>query len=129
MHELALTRSIIEACSGRARGARVLRVTVEVGKLTCVMPEALRFCFGACIGGTELEGAELEIINTAGRARCGDCGRDVVLDDLLATSDCGSVNLTGHQGGDRLSVRSMEIDDAAAQTQPAASTPFATPEE
>lgn len=122
MHELALTQSIVEACRARSNGAPVLRVTVEVGKLTCVMPEALRFCFRSCTGGTELEGAELEIMHCAGRARCGDCGRDVVLEDWLATCECGSVNLTEHVGGDRLRVRSMEVDDGAEPTQRTATT-------
>ncbi len=115
MHELALTESIIAACRDRAAGARVLRVTVEVGQLTCVMPEALRFCFEACSAGTELAGAALEIVATPGRARCRDCGRDVTLDHVLAACVCGSVNLTEPVGGDRLCVRSMELGETAME--------------
>ena len=44
MHELALTQSIVEMVAKHAQGSTV-RVTLEVGKLTCVMPDALRFCF------------------------------------------------------------------------------------
>ncbi|WP_435103330.1 hydrogenase maturation nickel metallochaperone HypA [Arhodomonas sp. AD133] len=112
VHELALTESIIAACRERADGAPVLRVTVEVGRLTCVMPEALRLCFEACSAGTELEAATLEIVATPGRARCRDCGRDVMLDHVLAACACGSVNLTVPQGGDRLCVRSMELGES-----------------
>lgn len=109
MHELALTRNLIEVCSQQAQGARILRVTVEVGRLTCVMPEALRFCFEACRVGTALADAELEIIMTPGRARCRDCGEEVELDELLADCGCGSVNLTEWRGGDALRIRSMEV--------------------
>jgi hydrogenase nickel incorporation protein HypA/HybF len=110
VHELSLTRGIVEACSERARGARVIRVTVEVGMLTCVMPEALRFCFEACCADTSLQGAKLEIIRTPGRALCGDCGREVELDNLLATCGCGSMNLEDGSGGDQLRILSMEVD-------------------
>ncbi|EAR22166.1 hydrogenase maturation nickel metallochaperone HypA/HybF [Nitrococcus mobilis] len=109
MHELALTRSLIEVCSQQAQGARILRVTVEVGALTCVMPEALRFCFEACSVGTALADAELEIIMTPGWARCRDCGEEVELNELLADCGCGSVNLAEWRGGDALRIRSMEV--------------------
>ena len=111
MHELALTRSIIDACSERAGGAPVIRVTVEVGCLTCVMPEALRFCFDACKADTALAGAHLEIIETPGHARCRDCGRAVKVTQIVATCPCGSARLTAPEGGDRLRVRTMELED------------------
>ena len=109
MHELALTQSIVEVCGARADGARVRRITLEIGTLTCVMPEALRFCFEACSVGTPLAGAELEIIAIPGRARCRECGREVELSDLLAGCDCGSLDLENRRGGDALRIRSMEV--------------------
>lgn len=109
MHELALTRSIIETCSARARGARVRRVTLEVGELTCVLPQALRFCYEACTADTPLAGSELTIIPVPGRARCGRCGAAVILHDLLDACPCGAVELEARQGGDQLIIRSMEI--------------------
>jgi len=63
MHELALTQSIVEACVERAEGAQVRRVTLEIGQLAAVMPEALRFCFDVCADGTALKGARREIID------------------------------------------------------------------
>lgn len=113
MHELSVTRSIVEACSGKAAGARVYRVTLEVGTLTCVMPEALRFCYDVAVEGTPLEGSELEIIQIPGRSRCRDCGVEVAMRELLATCDCGSHNLEAPEGGDELRIKSMEIEEAA----------------
>ncbi len=113
MHELAVTESIVEACSEHAGGARVLRVTLEIGTLSCVMPDALRFCYEVAVVGTPLEGSELEIIHIPARSRCRDCGTTVIMDDLLALCACGSANLERPRGGDQLKIRSMEIEEAA----------------
>lgn len=68
MHELALTRAIVEICAERAGAAKVVRVRVEVGSLACVMPQALRFCFEVVASGTVVEGAALEILECEGQA-------------------------------------------------------------
>ena len=68
MHELALATEVVDICAGRAEGACVLRVRLEVGRLAAVAPDALRFCFDACARGTVVEGAALEIIETQGEA-------------------------------------------------------------
>lgn len=115
MHELAVTRSIVETCSERAGVARVLRVTVEIGALSCVMPEALRFCYDVAVAGTPLAGSELEIVRVPATSRCRDCGAMVTMDDILARCDCGSVNLDRAEGGDGLMIRSMEIDDTIGE--------------
>jgi hydrogenase nickel incorporation protein HypA/HybF len=109
VHELSVTQSIVEACSERAAGVRVLRVTVEVGTLSCVMPDALRSCYEIAAQATSLEGSELEIIRIPARSRCRDCGADVDVYDLLRGCPCGSLNLTRPEGGDGLLIRSLEI--------------------
>jgi hydrogenase nickel incorporation protein HypA/HybF len=108
MHELTLTQSIVEACSERAGGARVRRVTLEIGRLTCVAPEALRFCYEVCAEGTALAGSELEIVEIAGRARCRACGADVLLDDLLSACACGAYDLE-RLAGEELRIKEMEL--------------------
>jgi hydrogenase nickel incorporation protein HypA/HybF len=108
MHELSLTRSIVEVCSERAAGARVRRVTLEIGRLTCVLPDALRFCYDVCTEGTGLEGSELEIIEIQGRARCRACDTEVALDDLVTSCSCGSHDLQ-YVAGDDLRIKEMEL--------------------
>jgi hydrogenase nickel incorporation protein HypA/HybF len=108
MHELSIANAIVEACSERASGSRVMRVRVEVGRLSCVLPDALRFSFDICARDTVVEGAALEIIETPGRAQCRDCGREVVLVRLAGSCDCGSTNLRV-VAGEELKVREMEI--------------------
>lgn len=108
MHELGITQSIVEACAERAAGARVARVTVEIGRLTCVMPDALRFCYDVSTEGTSLEGSVLEIVAVAGRARCRACGDEIELDDLLTPCGCGSHDLELTAGED-LRIKEMEL--------------------
>ena len=118
MHELSVAQSIVDACSERAAGARVLRVTLEVGTLSCVMPEALRSCYDVAAQATPLAGSELEIICVPAHSRCGDCGAEVEVYDLLRGCACGSLNLQRPQGGDVLRIRSMEIAAQIAEEVP-----------
>lgn len=108
MHELGITRSVVAICAERALGARVTRVTLQIGKLSAVMPDAVRFCFEICAKGTPIEGAELDIIETPGRARCRDCGGEVALTQLFGRCDCGSVNLE-LVAGEELKITEMEV--------------------
>jgi hydrogenase nickel incorporation protein HypA/HybF len=67
VHELSITRNVVAIVSERAEGQRVTRVRLEIGRLTAVMPDSIRFCFDICAQGTPLEGAELEIVESAGQ--------------------------------------------------------------
>ena len=94
MHELALADGIVQAVSERLPGARIVRVLLRIGALTCVEPEAMRFCFEAAARGTALEGAALEIEEVPARARCRTCGAgDVGVDPRLPLCACGSADL------------------------------------
>jgi len=67
VHELSITRNVVAIVSERAEGQRVTRVRLEIGRLTAVMPDSIRFCFDICAQGTPLAGAELEIVESAGQ--------------------------------------------------------------
>jgi len=108
MHELSITQSIVEACLAEAGVARVARVTVEIGCLCGVMPDAVRFCYDVCTEGTALEGSRLDIVTVPGHAQCRDCGAGAAVDDWLALCACGSANLA-MSGGDDLRIKTMEI--------------------
>lgn len=108
MHELALMTSLVETVSERVAGARVISVKLEVGRFTCVVPDALSFCFEICAEGTALEGATLEIDQVPGRARCNDCGAEIAQTGWLALCDCGSANLE-LLAGQELRIREVEV--------------------
>ena len=66
MHELGIAMEIVEiACAKRPPG-RIRRVVVEVGKLTAVFPDALKFAFECAVDQTPIEGAALDIVETQG---------------------------------------------------------------
>ena len=108
MHELGITRSVVAICSEHAKGAPVKRVTLEIGKLSAVLPESVRFCFDICAKGTLLEGARLEIIEVPGGALCQTCGAEVPLDQLYGRCACGSANLR-LVAGEELKIKEMEV--------------------
>lgn len=113
MHELGITQSIVEIAertAAKQQATKILSVTVEVGSLSGVVPEALEFCFEACTNGTLLEGAQLLIKRIPASARCRDCSREFPLEELLACCpDCGSA--AGELlSGEELRVKELEID-------------------
>ena len=93
----------------RARGARVRRVDVRIGRLATVVPDALRFCFDAAAADTAVEGALLEIVETPGRARCRACELELELADAWSSCACGSIDLEW-RGGTELEVEELEVD-------------------
>lgn len=109
MHELSIANAIVEACAERAKGSRVVRVRLEIGQLSCVLPDAVRFSFDVCAIDTVVEGAALEIIETPGRAHCRDCGHEGALVRLVGCCGvCGGINLRV-VAGEELKVREMEL--------------------
>lgn len=59
--------------------ARILSLTLRVGALSGVVPEALEFAFDVLREGTAAEGAELHIQQEPVRARC-PCSPDEVFE-------------------------------------------------
>ena len=108
MHELAVTQEIVDLVCERAGGARVRRVVVEIGKLSMVVPDAVRFCFDLCAEGTLAEGAALQIEEPAGRGHCRACGGETTLQSPFDGCACGSPEMEWISG-QALRVREMEV--------------------
>jgi hydrogenase nickel incorporation protein HypA/HybF len=108
VHELSITQSVVDTVAERLGGQRVERVTVVVGKLSGVVPDAMMFCFDLCTTGTPLEGARLEIVEVPGEGRCRTCGADVELEDFIALCPCGSADLA-ITGGEQLTIKDVEV--------------------
>lgn len=108
MHEMALTQHLVELVDERCRGRRVTRVVLHVGKFAAVMPDAFRFCFELCAAGTAAEGAELEIIEVPGQARCRRCGERFAIDVPYGTCSCGSEELE-ILSGQELELKRLEV--------------------
>jgi hydrogenase nickel incorporation protein HypA/HybF len=112
MHEMALSDSMIRIIEENAvlrSYTRVKTVCLEIGVLSCVEPEAMRFCFEAVSRRTVAEGARLDIRLTPGEAWCMDCAETV---GLAARGDpcpdCGGYMLQV-TGGDEMRIRELEV--------------------
>jgi hydrogenase nickel incorporation protein HypA/HybF len=108
MHELGIAQEIVAIVAERVGEEKVRRVVLEVGRLTLVLPDALRFCFEVCVEGTALEGAELEIRETPGKARCRACGAELLLDQPFGLCACGGTDLEW-LSGEELKVKELEL--------------------
>jgi len=115
VHELAITEGIVDAVTERLPDARITCVRLEIGALSGVVADSVRFCFDLVTEGTNLEGARLEIAETAGRCQCRECGRDFAPDGPIPVCPCGSVEITMLSG--------QEFKIASVQCLPGGTTP------
>ena len=108
MHELSITQSVVDAVTRRMGDAPIRRVRLEIGRLSGLVPDAVRFCFEMVAAGTTCEGALVEIDEPCGQARCRTCGRVFETGDVLALCDCGSADVAV-EGGRELRIREVEV--------------------
>jgi hydrogenase nickel incorporation protein HypA/HybF len=114
MHELGLCDAIVDAVERRAGGRPIGRVRVRVGRLHHVHPEAFEQSFAVAASGGVPEGAVAELVLVAAVGRCGACGGEFELAEMVpACPACGSPDI-GHSGGDELVLESVEYRAATA---------------
>ena len=112
MHELSIVCSIVELASQAAEGRSVRRVTIEIGTLSGVEPEAVAFCFPEVARGTPVEDATLDIREIEAKARCEVCGAEFPTPDMLSACPCGSRQFQRLRG-EELNIKSIEVEEAA----------------
>ena len=110
MHELAISEAIVSEICERVETGSVIRVVLEIGRLSAVVPDAVRFSFDVAARGTRLEGAALEIVEIPGLARCRLCHETVALEDWTAgtCACCGGVVLDV-VSGQELRIKFVEV--------------------
>lgn len=101
---------IIEDSARTQKFQRVRAVVLEIGALSSVEPDAMRFCFDALTSGSIAEGARLEIIEMPGAAHCSECGKTVVVREQYGLCpECGSARLQ-IVAGDRMRVKELKVE-------------------
>ncbi len=108
MHELAVTESVVQAVTERLPGATVRCVYLEIGPLSGVVADSVRFCFDLVTEGTSLAGARLEISQPSPRCACADCGREFTPDGPIPVCECGSAAVTV-LAGQELRITAVEV--------------------
>ncbi len=108
MHELAITESVVNAVTGRLPDAKITCVCLEIGPMSGVVPDSVRFCFDLVTEGTGLEGARLEITQPSALARCRACQAEFEPDGQIALCRCGSADVAV-LAGQELKITSVQV--------------------
>ncbi len=112
MHEMSLAEGILQlvedtACREQAKSVKT--IVLEIGRLSSVEPEALKFCFESVTRGSITQDARLEIIDVPGVGYCLTCSVSVMMETLYgACPKCGSYQLKA-TGGTEMRVKEIEI--------------------
>lgn len=113
MHEMSLCEGILQIMQDNAKSQsfnRVKTVWLEIGALSQVESEAMRFCFDAVMRNTLADAARLEIIDVPGKAWCMQCCKVIQVKQRFdACPDCGSYQLQV-TGGEEMRIRELEVE-------------------
>jgi hydrogenase nickel incorporation protein HypA/HybF len=110
MHELSITKNIVDICENSSVDNRIISVTLEIGELSGVIPEAIEFCFEECTRNTAIEGALLLIERIESRGRCRACDTVFPLRTFYdGCPTCGG-NRVDIVSGKEMRVKEMEVE-------------------
>ena len=119
MHELSIAEALVNQLADivrREHAARVLSVTIAVGSLSGVDPDALEMAFPLAAEGSPAAGAALTIRRVPARLLCAQCGEATVSEDpSFLCSHCGSPQLT-LAAGQELRLVEAELEDGKEST-------------
>jgi hydrogenase nickel incorporation protein HypA/HybF len=112
MHEVGLMQDALDLAvdEARRRGAsRIHRLTLRVGRLAGVEPEALAFAFDVVASGTPAAGAEFTIEQVPVTCFCTVCRREFEPDDFVFRCPvCGGLSREVRRGRE-LELASLEV--------------------
>ena len=112
MHELSICDAILGTTIQRADGRPVTQVTVRIGHLRQVVPDALLFGWEVLTESTDLKGCELLVEQVPATVRCEECQDETTLEmPILACGSCGSFDVKLLSGEEFLIV-SMQVSEA-----------------
>ncbi len=100
---------LIEDAAREQEFAKVTTVWLEIGQLSGVEVEAMKFCFDAVTRDSIADGASLEIIALPGAGWCMECSLTVSMTEVFGECPhCG-----GHRlqvtGGTEMRVKELEV--------------------
>ncbi len=113
MHEMSLCEGVLQVLQKEAQNqsfTRVKKVRLEIGELSSVEVEAMRFCFDVVMKDSLADGAILDIISVPGQAWCMQCAETVnVKQRFDECPNCGSYQLQV-TGGDEMKIKELEVE-------------------
>lgn len=113
MHELSISLKTIDVVVGTATQqgfSKVTGITLGIGALSCIEPEALTVGIEFASRETIADGATLSIEMIPGRATCVQCGHQVVVESYQAfCPQCGCYDLK-IETGEELKIKHIEVE-------------------
>lgn len=110
---MALAEGVLQLIEDAAREqdfARVSAVWLEIGQLSGVEVEAMKFCFDAVTRDSIAAGATLEIIAVPGTGWCMACAKTVPMREVFGECpECGSVQMQV-TGGTDMRIKDLEVE-------------------
>jgi hydrogenase nickel incorporation protein HypA/HybF len=115
MHELTIASALIQQAGEEVRRAgqsgRVVRLEVQVGRLSGVNPDSLQFAFGLLAAEGGMAGSALAIVQPPAACACRACGTRSEIDQIVVQCPvCGSPEVT-IEGGRELLLQSIELEE------------------
>ncbi|WP_281221856.1 hydrogenase maturation nickel metallochaperone HypA [Photobacterium sanguinicancri] len=113
MHEMSLSMDTVDLVVEQATQqgfSKVTKVWLEIGVLSCVEPDTIKFCFDLAAKETIAQDAALEIVPKAGEAHCYDCDKAVSLTQRGESCPiCQGYKLKVLQG-DEMRIKEIEVE-------------------
>jgi len=112
MHEVSIVTNALEIAleqMHRQGASRIHSVTLRIGELSGVVPEALTFAFKAVTAGTPAETARLVVEAVPVRCYCSRCGGEFHPADMIfRCPSCGQIS-GDIRCGRELELTSLEV--------------------
>ena len=109
---MSLCESVLEVLEQQAKTQnyqRVTKVYLEIGALSSVDSEAMRFCFDVVMKDSLAADAQLDIIEVPGKAWCFDCSNQVEISLRYDECPvCGGVRLQVNDG-EQMRIKALEV--------------------
>ncbi len=113
MHEMSLCEGVLQVLQENASSqgfSSVKTVWLEIGALSGVELDAMRFCFDAVMRDSLADKARLKIIEVPGKAWCMKCAKAVQVEQRFdQCPDCESYQLQV-VSGDEMRIKELEVE-------------------
>jgi hydrogenase nickel incorporation protein HypA/HybF len=115
MHELSIVEALIEQVEREVHRAghrgKILCLELNIGRISGVNCDSVRFAFDLLAPGSPVEGAKLVIRQSKPACRCQTCHALLEIDDIVfKCPNCSSDDII-IEGGRDLLLESIEIED------------------
>jgi hydrogenase nickel incorporation protein HypA/HybF len=112
MHELSIVMSIVDAAKQQVKlhqANKVESITLEIGTLAGIEPDALSFAWKAAVPNTILEGAEQHINYVQAQAQCLSCRQPYEVEQVFEPCPICGEYLNELVKGKELKIKSLTL--------------------